>query len=89
MRDIMISDNILIFIVLFVLIYVCEDNLFALFTIFVFSVILLAGIISTVSSSTAEEAFLFAIIMIWSLLAIIQWVVRFIDDRKKQKELLR
>lgn len=79
----MIADALLIFIILFLLIYCMEDSFFALFVLFIVSVIetyIIAGTVTT--SSEVAYPFLFSILVLYSLGSLIQWVL---NKRKENK----
>ena len=83
----MIPDNILIFIIIFILIYVCEDSFFALFILFCFSSYELSVILTTITEAELLQMFLILILVTYSVLSMYQWTSKFnFDGTQKERE---
>lgn len=84
----MIADQIIIFIILFVLIYCAEDSLFALFVLWVFSMTELATQLKDLSlEANGIYSFLFGLALTYATLSLYGWTTRFnIDGTPKKAE---
>lgn len=83
----MIPDNFIIFIILFVLIYICEDSFFALFILFCVSLFEISLILTTeIAESEVVYLLLFVILLTYSAMSMYAWTAKFnIDGSQKLK----
>ena len=83
----MISDNFIILIILFVLIYVFEDSFFALMVLWAISIYQISQILSTnILEKDVNMLFLYVVILAYATVSWYWWTVRFnFDGTPKEK----
>lgn len=83
----MIADNILLFFILFMLIYICEDSFFALLILVIFSMYQVGKLLTTsITESEVQQMYLFILLLTYSVLSLYYWTTRFnMDGTPKQR----